>query len=146
VKLNVFVENYFSAHPDESYDTNSYNAYSLFDLFTKIRDECKVMSYSYASYWESWSSDWKDNKLNEVKIFWLFYDMPFGNLIEDLQKLMIEKFDPSLNEQDYAVIFYASLQAAELGTATKDLPSSMLYDLFLPVAEENLSKWKLKTK
>jgi hypothetical protein len=86
-----------------------------------------------------------EESLQGFKTYWLFYDMPFKSLHKELRSFMIEKKDPTLSPKDYTLLFYISLQNTEIQNSTRELPLNMLYDMFNPVAEANLAKWKLNS-
>jgi hypothetical protein len=62
--------------------------------------------------------------------------------VKEFQFFIINKNNPSLYGRDYILLFYISLQSAEIQDTTHGLPLLMLYDMFTPVAEDNLNRWK----
>jgi hypothetical protein len=104
--------------------------------------ECKYLTdeYKYATDFSS-----GDSSLGLRLVYWLFHDSNFMENPSKLISFIIEKNDMSLQYTDYALLFYVSLQNEDVQKAARDLPLRLLYDMFLPVAEENLNKWKLSS-
>jgi hypothetical protein len=133
--MEVFFNEYDLAHPDASSNTD----YKLYQRFIGIMDECKPLIQGYT---ESIGFGLISRFEELETVYWLLYDIR-TTFSSQLQSFIIETHDPTLSIEDYVLLFYVSLQSAEVQDAARGLPLSMLSDMFLPVAEENLRQWKL---
>jgi hypothetical protein len=133
-----FIDAYNLSHPD----AGPYIAKSLDRTLGRIFYEYIVVVDGYK---EHIRLGFKDPFLENQKIFWLLCGIRFTDFSAQFQSFIIEKNDPFLSEEDCVLMFYISLQDAEIQDAAHDLPLSMVYDMFMPVAAENLKQWKLET-
>jgi hypothetical protein len=137
-KRDTFLARYAAAYPDNSVDSGE----ELYVTLMNVMYECKYLTdeYKYATDFSS-----GDSSLGLRLVYWLFHDSNFMENPSKLISFIIEKNDMSLQYTDYALLFYVSLQNEDVQKAARDLPLRLLYDMFLPVAEENLNKWKLSS-
>jgi hypothetical protein len=139
----IFCREYYEAYPngDEQVATKlsktfgqiTFNYLTVLDRYGEPNEDRNLLD------------DLLDESLQGFKTYWLFYDMPFKSLYKQLRSFMIEKKDPTLSAKDYTLLFYVSLQDAEIQNSTRELPLDMLYDMFNPIAEDNLATWKLNS-
>jgi hypothetical protein len=134
---NAFFDEYDFVHPE----ADAIRVTDLNLIFSRILSEGGILRDSYKEFMRNTGYD--DSYFDTRKIYWLFYDLNFASLVDQLRSFMIEKNDLTLNPQDYTLLFYISLQNAEVQNSTQNLSLPMLHDMFLPIAEEKLNKWKL---
>jgi hypothetical protein len=130
-EINSFSNEYALAYPYGS----EYSFPLLREIFIAILVMSKIFDNGYSVYMRI--------NYSEDKLYWLFWNIPFMSLSSQLRAFMIKINDPSLSHRTYALLFYVSLQSVEIQKSVEGLPLSMLYDMFLPVAEANLDNWKL---
>jgi hypothetical protein len=135
--MEIFFNEYDQVYPDASSNTD----YKLYQRFVGVVEECKLLVYGYA---ESIGSG-LIGPFEELKtVFWLLYDVR-STFSPQLQSFIIKTHDLTLSKEDYVLLFYASLQSAEVQDAVRDLPLSMVYDMFMPIAQSNFNDWKLNS-
>jgi hypothetical protein len=135
-KRDTFLARYAADYPDNSVESGK-------ELYVKLMNiiyECKYLADEY-KYAIDFSSG--DSSLGLRLVYWLFHDSDFIDNPSKLISFIVEKNDISLQYTDYALLFYISLQSAEVQDAARGLPLSLLYDMFLPVAEDKLNRWKV---
>jgi hypothetical protein len=117
-------------------DANYQHAYSLCYYLATIQ-------YEYILITEGSAYVFRDTvfSIENKKIYWLFYGVPFENFVNQLRALIIERNDISLSEQDYILLVYVSLQSDKVRKSLERLPLNMLYDIFSPIADANQKKW-----
>jgi hypothetical protein len=133
-----FSDDYCMVHPHNGLVVSS----RLKSLYQGIMLTCEILLDGY--------KDFKhlrvhDDFFEEHKVYWLLCDVSFTHFSSQFRSFIIEKNNTDLDDLDYVLLFYASLQSSEVQNAVRGLPLSMLYDMFNPVAEDNLNKWKLAT-
>jgi hypothetical protein len=130
---NKFFIEYYAVHPDgyESADPTLY--FILTDIMYELEMLCEDDIANNTFY---------DFYVGLYKIYWLFHSINLKLLYAQLQSFVIERNDTSLSSTDYVLLFYVSLQDEEVRNVISHLPLSMIYDMFMPVAEGNLEKWK----
>jgi hypothetical protein len=122
-------------------DSEEANAYRLCYILASIDVECRALAKGYRNLADRFSASRRDYVLKHNIIFCLFYDLPFEDFSSQLQSFIIERNNPWLSAKDYALLFYISLQEAELKDKLEGLPLNMLYDMFMPVAIDKQNKW-----
>jgi hypothetical protein len=132
---NTFLACHSLAYPDGSVET----AKELYTILINIAYEWEALIEEYKHAVELSSGDFS---LGLRLVYWLFHDFDFMENSSPLRPFVIERNDTSLRDTDYALLFYISLQGEEVQDATRDVPLPMLYDMFMPTAEENLNTWK----
>jgi hypothetical protein len=140
---SVFYREYFAAHPN----VTAYEqvvAAQLSRILANIQFNYETIATGHANPRVRSAAPWGslDPTFKKGKIFWLFHDTPFISWSVQLQSFIIRKNDISLDDKDYILLFYISLQSSEVRDTAQDIPLTILYDMFMPVAEENLEKWK----
>jgi hypothetical protein len=75
------------------------------------------------------------------KLFWLFKDMPLDDYSERIKFFIIDKNDAEVSILDYAVLLYVYFQDKNTKQTLEKLPLSMLYDILVPIADENFKSW-----
>jgi hypothetical protein len=135
---------YFAAYPNTDEQTAEYMARQLRNIFGSISSRYENMTSGYEGVHIRMQAPHGslDLSFEKTKIFWLFYDTPFPSWSAQLQSFMVKKNDPNLSAEDYILLFYISLQSVEVQNFTQSVPISMLHDMFSPMAEDNLAKWK----
>jgi hypothetical protein len=135
----AFFTAYFTAHPDGYH----YTASTLYYVFAGVLTQCRTLldGYKFSMLTGAGYSSFLEGK----QIYLLLCDMRFRNFSSQFRNFVIKKNDISLSDTDYILLFYVSLQSAEIQEIIRNLPLSMVYDMFLPVAEENLHRWKLSS-
>jgi hypothetical protein len=131
---NEFFTEYYAVHPHGDSTSGSDLHFILAEImyeFASLADEDEVTNNTFDDFY-----------VGLYKIYWLFHSINLKLLYAQLQSFIIERNDTTLSETDYALLFYVSLQDEEIQKAARGIPLSMLYDMFLPVAEANLEKWK----
>jgi hypothetical protein len=89
-----------------------------------------------------------DDKTN--KAFWLFwedgteYRNKYRDIRERISKLLIAKNSMTMLLPDYIIELYISYHKEDMQTMLQGLPSSVLYDAFLPLIDANIAAWKKK--
>jgi hypothetical protein len=139
---SMFYRKYFAAHPNIGADEQVANQLSR--ILANIYFNYETIAKGHANPRVRASAPWGslDPTFKKSKIFWLFYDTPFSSWSDQLQSFMVKKNNGDLDDKDYILLFYISLQSVEVQDGVEGLPLSMLYDMFMPLAEENLKKWK----
>jgi hypothetical protein len=132
----TFLNEYHTVH---SYMHADAANHLLNQTFSRFQYDCEIITDGYE---RSKRAGLNDSGLEMRKACWLFYNMTFVDFSAQFRSFIIKVNDLSLTEYDYALLFYVSLQSVEVQNATRDLPLSMLYDMFMPFAEENLNQWK----
>jgi hypothetical protein len=133
----LFYDEYNYIYPDAGSDT----CRELYQKFTYILRKCEILVHGYEI-----SIDFGlMGRFEELEtVYWFLYDLRSSTVfVSQLQSLIINKRDLTLSAEDYVLLFYISLQNEEIQNATRDLPLGMIYDMFMPVAAENLCQWKL---
>jgi hypothetical protein len=113
----------------------------LADIYAQINFDYQVVADGYGRFYMKMRPG-RVKLFDDMKMYWLFYGMPFADLSSQLRSFIVEKNNPNLSVDDYVLLFYVSLQNTEMRDATQAFPLDMLYDIFTPVAEANLNKWK----
>jgi hypothetical protein len=139
LRVEEFTANYAAAYPNADKATASI----MIRNFEDFGDDCNIITNGYKYFLSHTRPGFIDDVLESLTPFFLFYGTHFDDFHLHLQAFMIEMNDPFLDEDDYALLFYASLQDMNIQKTTLNLPLNMLYDMFLPVAEENMKKWKV---
>jgi hypothetical protein len=134
---NFFAE-YRSVHPsgNEHVDVDK----QLYRMFSKIQFEFATVTDKRGPVYVHVPDGSLTLILEDMNIYWLFDGMPLVGSFDKLQSFIIEKNDPDLSDTDYLLLFYISLQNADVQKVTDSVPLSMLYDMFAPVAEENIRR------
>jgi hypothetical protein len=112
----------------------------LYGVYQSVMFQCELLLDGYEGFSELGIGD---IFLEGVKIYWLLCHTPFTHFPSQFKSFIIERFDSSLNELDYVLLFYISLQSEGIQNTTQGLPLPMLYDMFMPVADANFEEWKL---
>jgi hypothetical protein len=112
-------------------------------MFDKLMSAIEDFEIIVDEYYYSVKDGLGDSFLGLRAVYALFDESDFVSYYRRLRSFIIETNDASLSETDYALLFYISLQGVEVQQAARGLPLSMLYDMFLPVAQENLLGWEL---
>jgi hypothetical protein len=133
---DVFTAEYHIAHPGG----DDYEAFLLFKIFSQIQYEYEIVADEDSNFYIRVPSTSVVFILEELKVYWLFNGMPFTDSFKRLQSFIINKNDSALSDTDYVLLFYISLQSVEVQDSTRGLPLSMFYDMFEPIAEENMNK------
>jgi hypothetical protein len=136
---DVFTTEYHVTHPGGDKQV----AEKLYKVVQRIHQEYEITSDGCDNFHIQVSSDSLVPLFEELKMYWLFHGVPFTESFRQLQSFVINKNDPNLVDADYVLLFYAFLLGEEVQDATRDVPLSILYDMFLPIAEDNLNKWNL---
>jgi hypothetical protein len=93
---------------------------------------------------KSWARDILDmhpDVFPELKGLWLFsYGVP-RDFFRDLQRIVITHNDTSYTEGDYALLVYISYQTHETVEMLKDVPFSMIRDMYEPIMDEKFNEW-----
>jgi hypothetical protein len=136
VDVYAFSNEYALAHPNGN--NNSFPL--LYRKLINVLFECESLIYVHKT-----KANTKFNKsyFESGKLTWLLCNITFTDFCAQLQSFMIKLNNPNLSDEDYILLFYISLQSQEVQDATQNLPLSMLRDMFSPVAEDNLNRWKL---
>jgi hypothetical protein len=131
-----FFAEYRSVHPsgDEHVDKQ------LYRIFSKIQFEFATVTDRRGPLCVHVPPGSITLILKSMNIYWLFDGMPLVGSFDKLQSFIIEKNDPSLSDADYLLLFYVSLQSADVQKLAENVPLSMLYDMFMPVAEEKIRR------
>jgi hypothetical protein len=139
LNYKTFVEHYFAAHPDGNSDFGD----ELHNRLVEIVLSCNSLAdeYEYGI-----SKGLEGSTLGLSKIYWLFNDLRSMRYSTELRSFVIERNEFSLKAVDYALLFYVSLQNEEIQDAARGIPLSMVHDMFMPIAENNLEKWKASLK
>jgi hypothetical protein len=133
---NIFNVEYHTMYPE----ANEYDAFLLYKIFSQIQYQYEVVSDEYDDFCLRLRNASVASVLEELKTYWLFNGMLFTDSFKQLQSFIINKNDSNLTDADYVLLFYVFLQGEEIQVATRDVPLSMLYDMFLPVAEANMNR------
>jgi hypothetical protein len=134
--MSSFYAEYALAHPDIISDLCS----ALYGKLVGILIDCEVIVYGYEA---GERIGYTDSLFESRKLAWLFYNMNLTGLASQFQSFIIKVNDSSLSDKDYILLFYISLQSQEVQNTAQEIPLSMLHDMFLPVADNNLREWKL---
>jgi hypothetical protein len=140
--VNEFRSEYCSTHTN----VNEHTLIDLSYMFSLVMQKYDVMSGGYESFNLDNQHGLGDALLEEHKILWLFYNIPLTSFSSQLKSFMVEKNNPRLSDKDYTLLFYASLPIQEQETSFEWVPLDMLYEIFIPLAEENMNKWKTEQK
>jgi hypothetical protein len=132
----LFTAEYHTMYPE----ADEYDAFLLYKIFSQIQYEYEIVSDKSDNFYLRVPNTSVVSLLEELKIYWIFNGVPFTDSFKQLQSFIINKNDLNLIDTDYVLLFYIFLQGEEVQDATQNLPLSMLYDMFLPVAEANLEK------
>jgi hypothetical protein len=133
--MKPFFDEYDLVHPGAVPNMS----YPLFSKFSRIYYECSRLIMGYKKAVESHLiTPWDDYK----PVFWILYDERNSDLPSQLRSFIIKTHDLSLDHEDCALLFYISLQDENLQNSIQGIPLSILHEMFLPIAEENLAKWK----
>jgi hypothetical protein len=138
------VNNTMSSHGYRvSYTGNEFDVSNpLFGIYQSVMFQCELLLDGYESFLELGMGD---TLLERMKTYWLLCNIRFTHFPSQFKSFIIEVNNPLLSDLDYVLLFYVSLQSKETQHTTKGLPLSMVYDMFIPIAEENLYNWKLST-
>jgi hypothetical protein len=137
--IDSFAHEYALADPNGSDDSFSV----LYSNFQNLLFECKYLTHTYGM---DANSKLNSSSFKTPRLTWLLCNVTFTDFYAQLQSFMIKLDNPNLSSMDYVLLFYISLQSVEVQDVTRNLPLSMLHDMFSPVAEDNLAKWKLSTQ
>jgi hypothetical protein len=142
--VDSFYDEYALVYPDATWDaisgigTERY----LYRKLVSILIDCEILVDGYK---ENIRIGYENTVSKMRKLSWLLCNMTLTGLSSQLQSFIIKTNNPNLSDMDYVLLFYISLQSQEVQNATRDLPLSMLHDMFFPVAEDNLREWKLNS-
>jgi hypothetical protein len=129
-----FLLEYYTVHPHGN-DTSGADLYFVLEEimyeFKSLADENEVTNNTFNDFYAGL-----------YKVYWLFHNINLRLFYAQLRSFIIERNDTTLSETDYALLFYVSLQDEEIQNTAGGLPLSMLYDMFIPVAEDKLNIWK----
>jgi hypothetical protein len=75
------------------------------------------------------------------KSMWLVYNKGL-DISDALAKFIIDKNDTALLPSDYALLFYTTFEDEEVQENLKDIPLSMLYDMYEPLMLSSIDRWK----
>jgi hypothetical protein len=128
---------------DENYETSLDRAFRLYLTFFQIKVEYDQVMIGYKNYWLERDTSPTQDIFTERIIYWLFYESNINNFSSKLKSFIVARCDPFLPIEDCALLFYLSLQEGKIKETFKGFPLPTLYDIFTPLAEENLKKWKL---
>jgi hypothetical protein len=115
-------------------------------VVSTLDNKCQLMTFMCEVLAEGYKSSTigtPDSFFEEKKVYWLLCNIRLPLFFSQLESFIIKKNDLTLSDEDYVLLFYISLQNDEVQNTIQNLPLSMKYDMFLPVAEENLRQWKL---
>jgi hypothetical protein len=133
---NKFFAEYYAVHPNGDRQTGN----ELYALFLQIQVEFKAVTSKRGHTYLHIPFDSITLILLDMNMYWLFDGWPLAGSFDKVQSFIIEKNDPSLSDTDYLLLFYISLQSLEVQKLAESVPLSMLYDMFAPVAEENIRR------
>jgi hypothetical protein len=120
---------------------NSNVSKRLNGVYQTIIFQCEILVDGYEEFKQLGVHD---SFLEANKIFWLLCNIPFNNFPSQLRSFIFDRNDLALSDEDYVLLFYVSLQEEKIQNAIQNLPLSIKYDMFMPIAEENLRQWKLQ--
>jgi hypothetical protein len=128
---NKFLTQYYAVHPNGDNTSGSALYFILADIMYEFEILCEdeIAQENVGGFFAGLD-----------KVYLLFHDVNFGPLCAKLQSLIINRNDLNLSDTDYALLFYISLQGEEIQDITAGVPLSMLYDMFMPVAEEKIRR------
>jgi hypothetical protein len=135
--VNGFHYEYLTVHTNANKQTLN----KLTDTYAQINFDYQVVADGYGRFYLKMRPG-RIQLFDDMKMYWLFYNMPFASLSSQLRSFMVKKNNPDLSVDDYVLLFYVSLQENILKETFKDFPLDILYDIYTPVAERNLNEWK----
>jgi hypothetical protein len=93
----------------------------------------------FLEYRHRFDVDAQNDMLDKNKGVWLFYDFPVEKFSKKAQLTVLHHNDFLCNVSDYAILIYASCLEDE---TFKNIPLSILREIFEPLAEQKLTEWK----
>jgi hypothetical protein len=131
-----FIDEYNLVHSDAMPDT----ADDLKARYKQIVFVCEALVYGFKELQDLYFGE---SFFTSRQAFWLLCHVPFTDFTSQFKSFIIEKNDPTLSREDYVLLFYISLQSAEIQKSIEGLPLDLVYDMFMPIAEKHLDDWKL---
>jgi hypothetical protein len=136
---NNFGQEYRAVYPN----ANIAKTFHFSHLFSHLASGYDAISLGYKELCAHTETVWEESFFGGYILYWLLYDTSFTDFYGQLQTFIIEKNDVSLTLEDYILLFYAFSYNSKLNGPFSWIPLSTLRDIFTPLAEENLKKWKL---